>query len=121
MSLSAIDISALFPGARESDPQPIDPEAAIMRLREAGERYLDAYTGPRFKVGDIITPYADSSLKNAGEPHLVIASRAAAFDFSGAPGTSEYGMNSDIRVLSLMLGSIVAHWVESSTFKLWER
>lgn len=112
-------------GADREPSKPIDPEAAIMRLREAAERYFDMYNnGPRFKVGDVITPFADSCFVGAGEPYIVIYAEKQfvhdTFNGSAKPGTSAYKQWQDVRVLSIKEGDYLPVWAESADFEFWK-
>jgi hypothetical protein len=107
----------------QSDSPKIDPLAAKMRIEEAGKRYLESEQGPRFKVGDWITPPSDSFAKDAGAPHLVIATRKSDhvfFNEIDAGGSAIQGRRMDTRVLRLMDDCILAFWTESAEFVPWE-
>jgi len=70
-------------GRDGDDYAKILPEAAVMRLQEAADRYAEQLTGPRFKVGQLVTPALGGDIKNAGDPHVVIEIRSNAEpDFS---------------------------------------
>lgn len=101
---------------------PILPEAAIMRLREVAERYAEQLKGPRFKVGDIITPARDSD-HTLRSPHLVVETRDTGPDFSvGEVGANDWGQRRDMRVLYVasQAGHVVTSvWVESFAFVRW--
>ncbi|WP_051949290.1 hypothetical protein [Methylosinus sp. PW1] len=106
-------------GANKSTSPSILPEAAIARLREAGERYA---VGNLFRIGDIVTPRKDSDVKGAGDPHVVIETKdssKAEFAFVGAPGSNTFGQRLDLRVLHISNDRIVPHWVESWQFEWW--
>jgi hypothetical protein len=107
----------------EADETPkIDTQAAIMRLKEVAARHLEADKGPRFEVGDIITPAADALIKGAGEPHIVISVRKTEHNFSpeGHPGTQTYGPRYDTRIVCFTpKGDVGAYWVESAEFIPW--
>jgi hypothetical protein len=107
----------------EADEAPkIDTQAAIMRLKEIAARHLEADKGPRFDVGDIITPAADASIKGAGKPHVVIAVKNAAHNFSNgeSTGSGHYGTRQDTRVVCFIpSGNVATYWVESAEFIPW--
>jgi hypothetical protein len=107
--------------AQNEAPPKIDLQAAIMRLKEIAARHLEADQGPRFEVGDVITPAADASIKGAGEPHIVVSVKKAEHNFStGEPGGSHYGPRYDTRVVCFVpSGLIAAYWVESAEFVPW--
>jgi hypothetical protein len=103
------------------EAQKIDPRAAIMRLKKTAARHLEADKGPRFKVGAVVTPTADASLKGAGEPHVVVAVKKTEHNFSmGEPGSSAYGPRYDMRVVCFIPEGIAAYWVESAEFVPWQ-
>ena len=107
----------------EADKAPkIDPRAAIMRLKEIAARHLEGDKGPRFEVGEVITPASDASVKGAGEPHVVVLVRKAEPNFStGEPGSSAYGPRYDTRVVCFTPhGNVGAYWVESAEFIPWK-
>ena len=102
------------------DTPKILPEAAIMRMREFAVRYAEMLNGPRFSVGQIVTPVKGGIVKGEGEPHLVIEIFANAAPFFSSPdGSSLFGMRADIRVLSVSHDCISPFWVESYGFELW--
>ena len=103
------------------DTPRILPQAAIMRMRETADHYAEMLKGPRFKIGDIVTPRADANMKGDGDPHLVLETRRAEPDFGvGGEGSCAFGCRYDMRVLSVPDNeNVVAHWVESYTFELW--
>lgn len=112
-------MEALARASREEDDERprILPEAAIMRLKEAAGRYA---AGNPFKVGDIITPRPDASVRGAGRPHVVIATRSDPQPvWTNEPGSNGYGICCDIRVLCFARHSddVVAHWCESREFQ----
>jgi hypothetical protein len=111
--------------SQSDDQEPkILPEAAIARLREAATRYAEMYNnGPRFKVGDIVTPIADSTLRGAGEPYLVIATltRAEHEKCSGVDcGSTQFMPWTDIRAICISHGDIAPFWSESANFEYWK-
>jgi hypothetical protein len=81
------------------------PEAARMRLREAGRRFAEQKAGPRFRVGDFITPVSDANVKGQGEPHLVVEVKL--------------GAEPDLRVLYLRQDRVLDIWLNSREFELW--
>ena len=103
------------------DTPRILPEATIMRMRELAVRYAEMIKGPRFKIGDIVTPRADANTRGSGNPHLVLETRRAEPDFGvGSEGSCAFGCRHDMRVFSIPDNeNVVAHWVESYTFEIW--
>lgn len=99
----------------------IDPEVALMRLREVAARHAEADAGPRFKVGDVVTPASDSNIKGASEPHVVVATWKATHNFDDREdvGSCKRGCRDDLRVICFQGEHIVPFWVESSEFTLW--
>lgn len=101
----------------DDDSPAILPEAAIMRLKEAADRYI---AGNPFKVGDIVTPRPGMNVAGAGKPHVVIAVRADPQPvWDGEPGSNAHGMCFDIRVASISgrPDRVMAHWCESWSFQ----
>lgn len=97
------------------------PELLRM-LKDAGERHKQADAGPRFSVGSLITAADHGSSHGAGEPHLVIATRKADYEFriTDPMGSPSYGTRQDTRVLWLNPnGEICAYWVESAEYVEW--
>lgn len=107
--------------AQAAPTQNPDPEATVMRLKEAVRRFREADAGPRFAVGDLVTPVKDAPYTLAGAPHIVIATRRADYDFDSCVdiADSRYGMRLDIRTLSIDGGMLRAHWSESAFFVTW--
>jgi hypothetical protein len=103
-------------GISDDGPK-IDPEAAVMRLREWAARYAEAGDGPRFAVGDLVTPIADSPLHGAGEPHYVIETRRVCRADS-MPSICTCSRD-DMRVLYLSRDNVLPLWVESAQFERW--
>lgn len=101
----------------------IDPEAAMMRIAEAAERFYEAKKGPRFKIGDWVTPASDSRIFGHGAPHLVVDTRKTDYCFDPARevGTPDYGCREDMLVLGFSHSdSICPYWVSSAEFIKWE-
>lgn len=104
----------------EDTASEINPTEACSSLRAAFERY----DGPvPFKTGDFVTPRADSNVKDAGKPHVVLDVMARPEpDFVHASGSQDtcsntFGSRRDIRVASLTHGRVCAYWVESFCFE----
>lgn len=85
---------------------PIPPYAAVARLREAAARFAEQQRGPRFRVGDLVTPVSDGNVKGAGAPHIVV---------SITDGSAE----NDLRVLYFCFDTIVSKQLPSREFELW--
>ena len=93
--------------------KPLDPAVAEMRLREAMARF----TRPNpFKVGDWVTPVKDGVYSEAGEPHVVVATRDAGWDFDHAvdQDSAWFGIKHDVRLIKIKGDVIAAAWFESS-------
>lgn len=105
--------------APEDDRPKLDPEAAVMRLREWAERYAEAGKfGPRFGVGDLVTPFADSPFAGAGDPAVVIETRAVC-PMDGLARICTCSQ-ADTRILSIDSdGDVLPSWVESAQLELW--
>lgn len=121
MDLSDLMRMAASSQSEKESTTPIDDDAAVLRLREAGERYARMYRGERPKVGDLITPLSDSVVKKAGRPHLVVESPDVplARNLEGY-GDNKYGTQPDIRVICVTDDCISPFWVESAQFIPWE-
>ena len=102
----------------------IPPEAAVERLQEASQRLRKALVyGPQFKVGDIVTPHPDSTVRGKGEPHLVVeVLHDAPPIWEGSKGgENTHGARFDMRVLSFgARDRIFANWVESWNMTEWK-
>lgn len=112
-----LEVQRVEPPAEEN----IDPEAVVMRLKEAWARFSEADIGPRFAVGDLVTPVKDSPYVAAGQPHIVIATRRADYDFTSCNTVSDsrHGIRLDVRLLSIDDGTLRTHWCESAFFVPW--
>lgn len=113
-------LAALLASAmHDADEGPaILPEAAIHRLREAAPRF----TAPvPFVVGDLVTPRSDSPIKGAGNPHLVIETRPGAEPFFGAlsPGSPDFGMRLNVRVITISGGDVCAYWGDAADYEIY--
>ncbi|POR42533.1 hypothetical protein [Methylobacterium sp. V23] len=94
----------------------------IATLRAASERFSGHNP---FKAGDLVTPRADSPIKQAGRPHIVlevdpapVANRVPTLH--GDANRSDFGARRDMRVASTCdcdHGEIATHWVESWMFE----
>lgn len=99
---------------RERVPS-ISAEGQIARLLERLEVYKASCP---FKVGDVVTPRADSSVKGAGLPHVVADILEKPFyNFSGDFGSNAFGRRVDVRVICFHNGNILPHWCESWEFE----
>ena len=106
---------------RESAAPEILPEAAIERLREHAARYAEMLTGPRFKVGDLVKPIADTPIKGVDGPHLVVETRRVeAPQFVGNAGMNTFGAYWDTRVLCMANGCVSPFWIESYQLEPWQ-
>lgn len=112
-----IDLADLMrhPGRSE---QKIDPEVAVMRLAEWAERYADAAQGPRFKVGDLVTPSKDCRYGGAGRPHRVIQTRVVC-TMNHQPSVCSCSQE-DMRIIGINdTGDVLPAWAESAMFERW--
>ena len=105
--------------ASEAKAPGILPEAAVMRLREAAAAYAEQLRGPRFKVGDLVTPRADSCDVDRGKPHLVIEVRPDATPAWIPDCCGRFGARHDIRLLFVSSAGVSSHWVESFEYEPW--
>lgn len=107
----------------QEEKPPIDPEAAVMRLREAAARYREMYAGPRFAVGDLVTPVRDGLYQGAGRPHIVvfIFENDIEHTFSGdvSTGSATFGVLFDMRVLTFSDDHIMPYWAQSADYEAW--
>ena len=94
----------------------LDKGVQVARLMEAAQRFV---TVPVFRIGDLVTPIADSDFRGAGQPHIVIAERYddPLVSMSEPAGSSTFGTPMQIRVLCMVGDSMVTHWVEASQFE----
>ncbi len=106
----------------EEETPKLDSEVELMRLREVAERHRLDDAGPRFRVGDVVTPSSDSNVRGSGRPHIVIAVREATHDFDyGDRNMSGFGCRYDMRIICFVNDRIVPFWVESAEFVSWTR
>lgn len=125
-------LRAMAQAAREGgDGAKLTPEEQIKRLTGFAQRYHElAYK--RFQVGDVVTASANTYLRNAGTPSIVIEIREPhssdeTIDSAKLPGSSEvepghlsYGLLFDMRVLKIHPdGEVYPMWVESWTHEKW--
>lgn len=64
-----MDLSELLADRDEEKKPSILPEAKVMELRAALERY--ERLNCQFNIGDLVTPRANSPLHGAGDPHII--------------------------------------------------
>lgn len=95
------------------------PEAQVMELTD----YLSRYKKPcPFKVGDLVTPRANSFMRNAGDPHIVIEvlSMPRRIWDDKEPSSMINGMILDMRIAMINDGgSLVSFTVSSVDFQSW--
>lgn len=110
----------------QEEKPPIDPEAAVMRLREAATRYREMYAGPRFAVGDLVTPVRDGLYQGAGQPHVVVhvvhepsGQERHTFSSDVDTGSPTFGVLFDMRVITLTDDHILPYWVQSADYEAW--
>lgn len=105
----------------ETKPKPT-LEESIAALKGAAKRYAAPIP---FKRGDLVTPRAGSTLKNAGQPAIVLTINLEPdFDLTpsdkNVPGSHDFGARYDMRVARMCdcgHGEILPHWVESWMFE----
>jgi hypothetical protein len=99
------------------------PAAQKMRILEAAERFAEMAKGPRFKVGDWVTPVKDAPVYGVGDPHMVVEVRSCGPDFEhDDPGSWRFGAHWDTRMLGFDGQSdafVAAAWVESAFLEPW--
>lgn len=99
-----------------------EPAMAAELLVDHQREYAEFLKGCPFKVGDIVTPRANSITTNSGKVHVVLELRSAnPPDFHGEVGTVEYGRRHDMRVAAFYGDTIARHWVESIDFEPFKR
>lgn len=108
----AIDASAL-----EVQRPRIAPEIELARLQEHAERYAAFLSGPcPFRVGDVITPMADSMYRNHGKPYIVLEVVPA------ATSTIAAGQRLDVRIIGYHnddCDAVKPGWIESWSWMPW--
>ena len=112
-------LQALF-GDDEDDGVRIDPEAQLMRLREAAPRFAppNGESPFPFSAGDVVTPRKDGTIRGKGEPHIVIeVNPSAEPSWRDEPGSTGFGSRFNMRVLCITNGDIVPFWVEAAHFE----
>jgi hypothetical protein len=115
-----LDMSNLMVDGLEAAKPPlkVDPEVAVMRLKEWAERYAEARSGPRFAVGAFVTPSRDGPQHGAGELYLVVETRIVC-QMDGQPQVCICSRD-DMRVLGInSRGDVVPAWAESAQFETW--
>ncbi|MET7242927.1 hypothetical protein ABZT49_06120 [Methylobacterium sp. EM32] len=125
---------ALSSEDRKAPKAKLDADAILARLSLTSRLYAEPCP---FRIGDLVTPRADSKAKGAGEPHVVIevlsgemfptggqwwsppiVLREPTADVS-ATSSSQYGQVLDIRVARMSEGAALAYVVESQDFEAW--
>lgn len=105
------------------EPKPkLTVEESVAALKAAAKRYAAPIP---FKRGDLVTTRADSTLKNAGQPSIVLwINPEPDCDLtpsdSNNPGSPNFGARYDMRVARLCdcdHGEVLPHWVESWMFE----
>lgn len=96
----------------------------IATLKAAAERYAAPTS---FVAGDLVTPRADSPLKNIGRPHIVLGVHLGGYRNSDIADPTHvdhvrFDAKLDIRVASVCdcpHGEVTAFWEESWMFEPW--
>ena len=114
-----MDLERLLLRVREEAAPPIPPEAAVARLAEHAERYAEMLMGPRFEVGDLVTPVADCGDRDAGKPHHVVEVNPEATPIWTKDCCGRFGGRPDMRVLYFAGDTVESHWVESFNYEPW--
>lgn len=98
--MRVMDLSELFADRDEEKKSSILPEAKIMELRAALERY--ERLSCQFKVGDLVTPRANSPLVGAGNPHIIAEVFYNPVRFSNGDA-SKFGCHGkyDVRIITV--------------------
>lgn len=121
MLLGALISGALQDAATKAErkaPRPLAEDLAT--LQAASDRFQRGLT---FEPGQLVTPRADSGIRDVGRPHIVLdVEPEASTSKGGEVGTSGFGRRLDMRVACTCAcdhGEIQAHWVESWMFDPW--
>lgn len=103
-------------GVVERPTARIAPEIELTRLQEHAARYAAFLAGPcPFKVGDVITPMADSMYDCHGRPHIVV-------EINESAAVLTPGMHLDVRVIGYHdddCDAVKPGWIESWSWMLW--
>lgn len=100
---------------RNKNPQL--PEAALETLKEFQERYDRPIP---FVVGDLVHPRTDSNYRRTGLPELVLeVDGSRRVHWVGEPGSAGFGGRFDMRIATLVDGTIATFWVESCHYEAW--
>lgn len=121
-------MEAILAGARqqaenERQPEPkikVDLDAALVTLAEFNNNYTNRVG--RFAVGDVITPRKGTAYRSAGNPHMVCEVIDPPLRFTGAdPSSHKYGMDYDLRVMTMYDDIVTCFTVESWAFDPWTK
>lgn len=100
-----------------------EAEARPPALIEVDPREQAAFYGRHlpFEIGDLVTPRKGTKMKDAGDAHIVIATREEAeHDLTlSSVGSINHGNRFDMRVLCWTPGGYAPFWVESADFEAW--
>ena len=89
----------------------------VARLRE----FAALYSAPNpFKVGDLVTPRANSPIKDAGDPHLVVeVLDTPRWVYEGTPYSSTFGLRMTIRIAQVGDHGAACYWGEHHNYELY--
>lgn len=114
--LNALAMAAMESDRSEKKAPKTSPEVLSTNLRELADRY--AAPCP-FKVGDLVTPRADSDYVGEGEPQIVLEvletpiRNFVTYGSKDSVHSQAYGVRLDVRVGCEADGCLVAFWKES--------
>lgn len=117
MNNRILDAIGIFPPMPQERKTTILPEAQIMELRAAVARYEQDCP---FKVGDLVTPRANSPYRNKGGIHIVVEAftDSPVRDRTTSSGDWPHYGKLDMRILYIAdNGDTVPHMVESWLFE----
>lgn len=102
--------------AREPEKPESPPEVLCATLRETLASFS---AGCPFKPGDLVTPRANSDLRGAGRPQIVLEVLATpvrnfhVVEDQNDVASAAFGSRIDVRIARESHGEIVANWTES--------
>lgn len=120
--------------ARKASMPKLDADTILARLSLTSRLYAEPCP---FRIGELVTPRADSKAKGVGEPHVVIEVLSGALfpaegqswsppivlreptADAGTTGSNQYGQVLDMRVACMRSGVTLAYVVESQDFEAW--
>lgn len=110
-------------GHEENQAEPkikMDLDAALETLTEFKDNYANRVG--RFKVGDVITPRKGTAYRSSGNPHMICEVMDPPLRFMGPdPSSHKFGMDYDLRVLTIYDDIVTCFTVESWAFVPWSK